>query len=287
LLVTTREKGRVHSRRDNIVTEPVSLYFVDEAGDLTLFGRRGKNLVGTEGVSKCFMVGMAHMIDPVKLREELQLLHRELLHDPYLKDVPSMQAGKRKTARCFHAKDDCPEVRMEVFKLLAGHDIKVQVGIRRKASLVREARAALRAGRDWNPNTVYDNVVKTLFKRSLHKAKTVIYFARRGKSDRARALREAIERARENFQRDTGISSDKPIRIVPSVPSEVAELQVIDYFLWALQRLYERGEDRYFEFLRPHYRLTMDFDDKRNKSYGECYSDQNPLTREKIQPVAG
>ena len=269
------------------MTDPVARYFVDEAGDLTLFGRRGKNLVGTEGVSNCFMVGTAQVMDPVKLREELRSLHGELLNDPYLKGIPSMQPGKRRTARCFHAKDDCPEVRMEVFKLLARHDIKVQVGIRRKASLVREARAALRRGRKWNPNTVYDNVVKTLFKRSLHKAKSVIYFARRGKSDRARALREAIERARENFQRDTGISSDKRIRIIPSVPSEVAGLQVIDYFLWALQRLYERGEGRYFEFLRPHYRLIMDFDDKRNKPYGEWYSDQNPLTTEKIQPVAG
>jgi len=31
----------------------------------------------------------------------------------------------------------------------------------------------------------------------------------------------------------------------------------------------------------------MDFDDKRNRSYGEWYSDQNPLTRGKIKPVTG
>jgi hypothetical protein len=52
--------------------------------------------------------------------------------------------------------------------------------------------------------------------------------------------------------------------------------------------MYERGEDRYFEFLRQHYRLIMDFDDKRTgKSYGRWYSDQHPLSMEGIMPVTG
>lgn len=71
------------------------------------------------------------------------------------------------------------------------------------------------------------------------------------------------------------------------MPSERPGLQVIDYFLWALERLYERGEDRYFNFLQPHYRLIMDFDDKRNRNYGEWYSDRNPLSKQKIKPVTG
>ncbi len=62
---------------------------------------------------------------------------------------------------------------------------------------------------------------------------------------------------------------------------------MIDYYLWALQRMYERGEARFFELLRPAYRLIMDLDDDRHKPYGEWYSDQNPLTLEKIMPVAG
>ncbi len=86
-------------------------FFVDEAGDLTLFGRRGKSLVGTEGVSKCFMVGMAQVLDLAAFQADLANLHRELLKDPYLVDVPSMSAAAGKTVKCFHAKDDCPEVR--------------------------------------------------------------------------------------------------------------------------------------------------------------------------------
>lgn len=265
-----------------------SHFYVDEAGDLTLFGRRGKDVIGSEGVSKCFMVGMAHVLEPDRVGCEMEALRRELLDDPYLKAIPSMQSGDGKTARCFHAKNDCPEVRMAVFKFLARQEIKVQVGVRRKSALALEARAAKARGHRWNPNDVYDNLIKTLFKRSLHKAECVICFARRGKSAREAALAAAIDRAKANFQRDRGIAADKPIRIVSAVPSQVPGLQVIDYFLWALQRLYERGEDRYFEYLRHAYRLVMDFDDKRSgKEYGTWYSDQDPLTREGMMPVTG
>jgi hypothetical protein len=264
----------------------IAHFFVDEAGDLTLFGRRGKVLVGAEGVSKCFMVGMARVAGPISLRHDLEVLHRELLKDDYLKRIPSMRPEAAKTAAFFHAKDDCPEVRREVFKLLARHDIKVQVGIRRKSALLREARFA---SKFWDANSVYDNLVKTLFKRSLHKAnQNVITFARRGKSAREKALTDAIEKAKANFARDTGIRAHGLTKIIPSVPSQSWGLQAIDYFLWAIQRLFERGEDRYFCFLAEHYRLIMDFDDLRGgRSYGRWYSDQDPLTKENMMPVEG
>jgi len=267
----------------------VAYYYVDEAGDLTLFGRRGKCLVGTEGVSHCFMVGMARVTDPRNFRDKLNGLRADLLADPYLGEVPSMQPQEKKTARCFHAKDDCPEVREKVFRFLARWDIKVQVGIRRKRSLVEEAHRSNSAGLPWKADSVYDRMVTTLFKRSLHTADhNVIVFARRGKSVREKALAEAIRRAQDNFERDTGVGAARPTRIISTVPSESCGLQAIDYFLWALQRFYERDETRYFNYLAPHYRLIMDFDDKRSgKAYGTWYSDENPLTGAKKMSVMG
>jgi hypothetical protein len=200
-----------------------------------------------------------------------------------------MSSGAKKTAGCFHAKDDCAEVREKVFRLLGGWNIKVKVGIRRKQVLVNEVRLKEGRGTPWNADFVYDNMVKTLFKNSLHSAdENIIVFARRGKSARGKMLAAAIERARTNFARATGIAAKAPTKINASTPSESCGLQTIDYFLWALQRLYERKEDRYFNFLSEHYRLIMDFDDKRTgKSYGRWYSDQDPLTKEKIMPVTG
>ncbi|MEJ7810884.1 MAG: hypothetical protein WKG32_10790 [Gemmatimonadaceae bacterium] len=68
-------------------------------------------------------------------------------------------------------------------------------------------------------------------------------------------------------------------------PSQSGGLQVIDYYLWALQRMYERGEDRFFESLAAGYRLIMDCDDTRQHDYGQYFTQSDRLTLEKMKPV--
>lgn len=259
-------------------------YFVDEAGDMTLFGRRGKVLVGRPGCSKCFMLGVLQLPNPTRAAEALARLRKELLADPYFKGVPSMRPKAKKTALYFHAKDDLSEVRREMFKLLPALGAKVQVAIRRKAQLVTHARFLHSAGQRLTQNHIYDDMVKRLFKNLLHRAdENRIVFAKRGKSDRYAALAGAICKAKANFERQWGKPSDSPTGIRSLHPRDSAGLQVADYYLWALQRLYERSEDRYFELLRPGFRLIMDLDDKRNRGYGQWYSDSNPLELGKIE----
>ena len=59
-------------------------FFVDEAGDPTLFNARGKIIVGTEGCSAYFMLGAAEVEKPDVLATELNTLRARLLADPYL-----------------------------------------------------------------------------------------------------------------------------------------------------------------------------------------------------------
>ncbi len=92
-------------------------YFVDEAGDGTLFNKRGRIIVGTEGCSRFFILGLLDVLGPESLAREMEELRARLLADPYFKGVPSMQPEAKKTALAFHAKDDVPEVRREVFYL--------------------------------------------------------------------------------------------------------------------------------------------------------------------------
>ena len=66
-------------------------FFVDEAGDLTLFDRKGRLIIGETGVSTCFMVGVATLPDPQAAHDKLEELRTGLLADPYFKNVPSMQ----------------------------------------------------------------------------------------------------------------------------------------------------------------------------------------------------
>ena len=98
-------------------------YCVDEAGDLTLFDREGRTIVGREGVSRCFVVGAALVPQPAGLTARLVALREQLTTDPYFAAIPSMRPESRKTAFLFHAKDDVAAVRREVFRVLRESDV--------------------------------------------------------------------------------------------------------------------------------------------------------------------
>ena len=118
----------------------------------------------------------------------------------------------------------------------------------------------------------------------MHKAeKFVIQFARRGASDRTAALRTAIETARRRFREKWGIASDADIEIAPMAAAQSAGLQAADYLLWALQRLYEHGEDRFVELMWPIFRTVHDIDDTRATEYGAYYTQKKPLTLETLK----
>lgn len=261
-------------------------YFVDEAGDPTIFGRRGKVVAGQEGCSTFFVVGLLEVAKPAGLGRALESLRQTLLGDPYFHGVPSMQPGGKKTAIAFHAKDDLPEVRREVFSLLKSHEMRFFAVLRDKrrvAELIRE-RNLLQQQYKYHPNHLYDRCISRLFKERLHQHDAYrIVFARRGASDRSAALRQALEQARDSFRRSWGVQAASPIEVIASTPRLDPCLQAADYFLWALQRLYERQEERYLQLLWPQVSLVHDVDDVSEKDYGRYYNQRRPLTLAEIQ----
>ena len=255
-------------------------YFVDEAGDPTLFARRRRSIVGQEGCSKYFILGKLEVDDPGGLDRELETLRGELLADPYFKSVPSMQPGDGKTAVMFHAKDDLPEVRYRVLKLLAGQAVSFYAVVRDKHRLAEQILARNQADPDYwyRENELYDDLVHQLFKSRFHRGDHFeICFARRGKSDRTAALQLALDQARQTYEQTWGVRSQTTINIRASRPQECGGLQAVDYFLWALQRLYEKGEDRFWAVVRPHAKLVYDMDDIRTAPHGVYYTPSNPL----------
>jgi hypothetical protein len=255
-------------------------YFVDEAGDGTLFNAKGKVIIGEEGCSKYFMLGILHVPDPDALNQALDDLRKELLRDPYFRKIPSMQPSQNKTTIAFHAKDDIPEVRREVFKLLGRFEnLRLFAVIRDKLSVLDEVKQY--ENKRYNPNELYDQMVKKLFQGRLHQSdEYFITFATRGQSDRTRALREALIDARKLYGEKTGIKKEAHMTVA-NVPShEEPCLQAADYVLWAIQRCYERREDRYLETVAPFCHFIHDIDDKREKSYGVYYGLKNPLRLE-------
>lgn len=282
---------------EETLLQTIRYYFVDEAGDGTIYGGKGKNkgkvLIGSEGVSRYFMLGILDVPNPEALSVQLANLHQELLADPYFRKVPSFQPQNHKTALFFHAKDDLPEIRREVFKLLIKHE-----GLRFFA-VVRDKNRVRRQYEEWgkkyHPNLLYDGIMSRVFRDRLHKEATYqIYFAARGKADRTYALRQslmALQKARKRFTKKWGKSSNANLNVQALPASQHYCLQASDYVLWALQRLYERREDRYFDYIASMCSLIHDVDDirenKKGKEYGVYYSRQKPLSLDKLPPLAG
>jgi hypothetical protein len=94
--------------------------YVDEAGCPTLFGKkRGSGvIIGHEGCSQYFIMGKLEVNDPRTLSTGLHELHRNILNDPYFSGVESFKPERKKTALGFHANNDLPEVRFQVFNFL-------------------------------------------------------------------------------------------------------------------------------------------------------------------------
>lgn len=261
-------------------------YFVDEAGDPVLFSRKGQFMVGEPGCSRFFILGLLDVEDPQGLSSQLEALRNSFLSDSFFQKIPSMQLEQKKTAFYLHAKDDIAEVRWEVFKLL-----NKAVGLRFLAIVTDKMQVyeyvRQRNLRDPNyhytQNELYDYLVRRLFKNLLHKDSDYhIVFAKRGKSDRTKALMAAISAARNRFCNQWGKTTVAPINIQAYSPLGVGGLQAVDYYLWSLQRLYEWGEDRYINYLQGSVHLVNDIDDTRVNDYGVYYTQKNPVTKKGI-----
>lgn len=261
-------------------------YFVDETGDGVVFDGKGRVLVGTGKVQDYFTVGMVECWTLETLTAELASLRAQLVADPYFKGVPSMQPEAKKTALFFHAKDDLPEVRREVFKLIERHDLSFYAVVRTMSAVARRVKS--RNERDptyrYRPTELYDSVVRRLFDKKLHTRPAFdVIFASRGKA-RTDALREHLLKAQAKSRKADGTYTDATIHVKAIPAHQHAGLQVADYCLWALQRLFTKGEDRFLSLIWPKVGLIVDADDTSEKPYGTYHTRKRPpLDTEKIK----
>lgn len=261
-------------------TPAVRYYYVDESGDPVLFNAKGRVIVGESGCSRFFILGTLDVVDPGAVATALNELRQQLLADPYFKDVPSMRPEQRKTARLFHAKDDVPEVRREVFKVLANLDLRFYAVIRDKGVIVEKVLAHNKKNSNYryHPNQLYDRSVPLLFQERLHQHEAYrIVFAKRGSTDRTQAFESGLLQAKARFRAKKNIEGTAPIEVVASDSEGVTCLQATDYFLWALQRCFECRERRFLDLLWSKVGLILDRDDTESKGTGEYYGRREPI----------
>jgi hypothetical protein len=261
-------------------TDSSTHYFVDESGDGVLFGSQGRVLLGEPEGRSHFMLGVLQVPQPQLLAAELESLRQDLLKDPYFKNVASMQPERNKTALMFHAKDDVPEVRREVFKVLARHEMKFYAVVRdmRYVLAYVQGRNARDTSYRYRPDELYDQTVARLFKDRLHSYETCrISYGVRGTADRTRAFENALTLARTRFEQKWSKTVTTQIELVPSSPRKEPCLQAVDYMLWALHRYYSRQEGRFIEMLWGKVGLIHAVDDNANAAYGTYYNKKKPL----------
>ena len=261
-------------------------YFVDETGDGVIFDGKGQVLVGTGKVQDYFTVGMVECWTLAALTADLAALRIQLLADPYFKGVPSMQPEAKKTALFFHAKDDLPEVRREVLRVIERHGFSFYAVVRTMSAVARRVKE--RNERDptyrYRPTELYDSAVRRLFDKKLHTRPAFdVVFASRGKA-RTQALREHLLKAQAESRKAAGTYPDAAIHVRAMPARHHAGLQVADYCLWALQRLFTKGEDRFLSLIWPKVGLIVDADDISEKPYGTYHTHKRPpLDAQKIK----
>lgn len=149
-----------------------------------------------------------------------------------------------------------------------------------------EVRARGTATPRYNPNSLYDRLLRKLFGKFHRVAdEYVVTIASRGRSHRNVALEEALRHAEADFESRFGFRRG-PWRLYTSRPYRHEQLQAADYFLWALQRLYEvrpdersgrdLREERFFGVVRS--QVTEIHDVSFGPAEGTFFTRQRELT---------
>jgi hypothetical protein len=268
--------------------------FLDEAGDTTFYGKGKKIILGNEGVSKAFIIGLVKFKQPLSdVRNEIIKLQNKVANDPYF-DVISIRRKKESAGYFFHATDDIPEARKLFFDFIKKIDCSFEAVVGRKSIERYESK---HKGKE---QYFYADLLSHLLKNKLNKKeRLVLYVAERGKSTKNTNLQLALEKAKQRLANSTNYKNvmkaeewwnlehlsrkDIESNVVFNVSQPLKEplLNIADYFCWTVQNVFEKGEMRYYNFLKEKISVVIDLYDTQNfKDWKNYYGPKNPLTAE-------
>jgi hypothetical protein len=254
--------------------------FIDEAGDMAFFGKGGLSVLGQEGVSKTFILGMAAYNEPLmEARVKIREFCRRIADDQYFNTMPSVAKRIAKDGFYLHAKDDSQELRYEFLKFMASElNFTVQAIVARKnaARFIRKHNSQERE--------FYADMLSHLLKSKTDYPKLVINIAERGSCTRSKNLEEALERTYKRYKHSSGEEYKAEIKFNVQQYDKEPLLAVIDYSLWTIQRVFERGEERHYLLIKDKIHSIFDLydSDKAELSRGEVtfYGPNRPLSKD-------
>lgn len=252
--------------------------FIDESGDPVFYGRDGVNLIDSGGASKVFMLGMVHIKQPLaKARDDITSFTQQVVADPFFNEVPSIKKRlQRSNTLSLHAKDDPPELRYEFFKLLRDEidfSLEVVVGRKQETRFVNEHHL--------QPDEFYADLLSHLLKDKAKERRLVLNIADRGSSTRMHNLDRALLKAQQRYW-ERRPNSEYKADVVFNVLQYNDEplLTVADYSLWAVQRIFVRGETRFYNMIANKVSVVVDLYDTNSRGKSNYYTRKRPLTKD-------
>lgn len=237
--------------------------FLDEAGDMTFYGKGRVPILGEKGVSHCFILGMVKFHTDLKpIRTQLFDFQRSIPENLYYKGVPSVEKRVKKGGFYFHAKDDLPELRKEFFDFIKTLDCSFYAVVARKNYGIFERK------HHGKSNEMYADLLSHLLIEEFKTdQKLVLNIAELDSSTHTQNLEKAGEMAR-------GIGQIKKVAFNAWKFKDDPLLSVSDYLCWAVQRVFETGETRFYNYMQDKIEIVWDIYDKKETKY----SKELPLT---------
>ena len=252
--------------------------FLDEAGDTTFFGKKKKVILGENGVSKCFIIGVVKFKEPLEqVRNKVNELQIEIQNNPFFETPSLLKKKNSKGGYYLHATDDIPEVRLKMFELISTLKCSFEAVVGRKNI---ERYIERHKGKE---EYFYADMLSHLLKNKLSKSeKIVLHISERGKSTKNLNLELAYKKALQRFKKKGGEENEEnKIVFNVNVPTSEPLLNVADYFCWSIQRLFEKGEVRYYNLLKDKISLVVDVYDSANyENYRNYNGPKNELKKE-------
>ncbi len=240
-------------------------------------------ILGKEGVSLCFLIGMLKLNEDLdSTRKKVIELQKSVAEDEYYREIPSVIKVKQKQGFYFHAKNDIPEIRKTFYDFIKTLDCSFEAVVGRKIPSIYEKKHNMQG------SEFYADLLSHLLKNKLHSdTKLILNIAQRQNSTENKNLETALRNAIQRFNKKYPGKEIKK-EVVFNVQNQISEplLNIADYFCWSVQRVFERGEMRYYNYICDKISLILDLYDKENWSdSGNYYKNNKPLTiKNKLSP---
>jgi len=254
----------------------ISHRFLDESGDTTFFGNGKRLIIGQGGVSLSFSIGMVKINgDLNEVRQQVQQLQQQVENDQYLNIIPSIQKKINAGGFYFHATDDSPEVRQIMYKFIKNLDCSLEMVVARKIQAIYTYTHKNRE------TEFYADLLSHLLKNKLTSGqKLVLNISHRSNSTTNRNLEAALCKAKLRASKKHD-SCDLTSQIVFNIQNHRTEplLNIADYMCWSVQRVFEKGEMRYYDYIKDKISVVVDIYDEMNyKGSKNYYRKNNPLS---------